>query len=150
MRIAKTPHASNRRRRGSAMVETALVFTAALTMILFIVDMGRLLLIQQFASERARVAARNAVVNNWNSTAVANYVAYGTTTAPSGNPPGFLGLTPSQVTLTTYADSGIGDGRYSVTVQGGALFTWIPYMGGTYNAPSVTATAAVQSRGATN
>ena len=136
--------------RGAALVETALVFTAALSMILFIVDMGRILLTQQFITERARVAARAAVVNSWDSTAVANYVAYGTTTAPSGTPAGLLGLSPNDVTLNTIADSGVGDARYQVTVQGVALFTWIPYIAGKYNAPSVTATAPVQSLGATN
>ena len=136
--------------RGAAMVETALVFMVALSMIVFIVDMGRILLTQQFIAERARVAVRAAVVNNWSSTGVANYVAYGTTTAPDGGGPGFLGLTPSEVTLNTYADSGIGDARYQVTVQGVPLFTWIPYMSGRYNAPYVTATAPVQSQGATN
>lgn len=141
-----------KRQRGAALVETALVFLTALAMILFIVDMGRILLTQQFIAERARVAVRNAVVNNWDSTAVANYVVYGTTTAPSGGgtPSGFFGLTPSEVSLDTHADSGIGDGRYQVTVQGVPLFTWIPYIAGRYTAPSVIATAPIQSLGASN
>src|SRR5690348_8964058 len=98
---------AKKRQRGAALVETALVFTVTLGMILFIVDMGRVLLMQQYVTERARVAVRNAVVNNWDSTAVANYVAYASATAPSGGGPGFLGLTPSELTSTTYADSGI-------------------------------------------
>jgi Flp pilus assembly protein TadG len=138
------------RQRGAALVETALVFTAALSMIVFIVDMGRILLTQQFVAERARVGVRNAVVNNWDSTAVANYVVYGTTTAPSGGGAGFLGLTTSEVTFNTIADSGIGDARYQVIVSGVPLFTWIPYMAGRYTAPTVTATAPLQSQGTTN
>jgi Flp pilus assembly protein TadG len=138
------------RQRGAALVETALVFTAALSMIVFIVDMGRILLTQQFVAERARVGVRNAVVNNWDSTAVANYVVYGTTTAPSGGGAGFLGLTTSEVTFNTIADSGIGDSRYQVIVSGVPLFTWIPYMAGRYTAPTVTATAPLQSQGTTN
>src|SRR5260370_33871859 len=133
-----------RRQRGAALVETALVFTAALSMIVFIVDMGRILLTQQFVAERARVGLRNAVVNNWDSTAVANYVVYGTTTAPSGGGAGFLGLMPSEVTLNTFADSGIGDARYQVIVQVVPLFTWIPYMAVPYTALPITATAPVQ------
>lgn len=143
---------SNRkkRQRGAALIETALVFTVALAMIVFIVDMGRVLLTQQFISERARVAVRSAVVNNWNSTSVANYVVYGSTSAPTGNPPGYMGMTTSDVTFTSYADSGIGDARYQVTIQGVPLFTWVPYIAGQYNAPPVIATAPVQSQGATN
>ena len=142
-----------KRQRGSALVETALIFTTAISMILFIVDMGRILLWQQFIGERARVGARNAVVNNWDSTAVKNYVVYGSTTAPdsqNGTPGGFLGLLPSQVTLTKVADTGIGDGRYKVQVSGVPIVTWIPYMSGQYTLPAVTATMAVQSQGATN
>ena len=142
--------AGKKRQRGAALVETALVFTAVLSMIVFIVDMGRILLTQQFVAERARVGVRNAVVNNWDSTAVANYVVYGTTTAPSGGGGGFLGLTPSEVTLNTIPDSGIGDGRYQVIVSGVPMFTWIPYMAGRYTAPTVMAAAPIQSQGATN
>ena len=136
--------------RGSALVETALVFTAAVSMIVLIVDMGRILLTQQFIAERARVGVRNAVVNNWDSTSLQNYVVYGSTTAPDGRGAGIMGLTTSEVALTTYADSGIGDARYQVTVSGVPLLTWIPYMAGRYTAPTIIATAPVQSQGATN
>jgi Flp pilus assembly protein TadG len=139
-----------KRQRGAAMVEGALIFMTAMAMILFIVDMGRMLLWEQFIAERARVGVRNAVVNNWDSTAVANYVVYGSTTAPSGQTSGFLGLTPSEVTLTKYADSGVGDARYQVKVTNVAVFTWIPYMYGQYTLPTVLATMPVQSQGATN
>jgi Flp pilus assembly protein TadG len=144
--------ARRKRQRGAALVETALVFTATVSMIVFIVDMGRILLTQQFISERARVGVRNAVVNNWDATAVANYVAYGTTTTPAGGTgtSGYMGLTATEVTLTTYPDSGIGDARYQVTVSGVPMFTWIPYMAGKYTAPTIIATAPVQSQGATN
>ena len=145
-------HKENRRtrQRGSAMLETALVFTLLLTMILFIVDMGRVLLTQQFISERARVGARNAALNNWTATDVANFVVYNSTTAPPGGGPGYLGLLPSQVSLTQFADSGNNDARYKVTVQGVPLFTWVPYLAGRYTAPTITATMPVQSQGATN
>ncbi|HWY46492.1 MAG TPA: TadE/TadG family type IV pilus assembly protein [Bryobacteraceae bacterium] len=139
-----------KRQRGAALVETALVFTAALSMIVFIVDMGRILLTQQYISERAQAAVRSAVVNNWDSTSVKNYVVYGSTTAPDGGGAGLMGLTTSEVSFNSIADSGIGDARYQVTVSGVPLLTWIPYMAGRYTAPTVIATAPVQSQGATN
>jgi hypothetical protein len=142
--------ARKKSQRGAALVETALVFTSALGMIVFIVDMGRILLTQQFISERARVGVRNAVVNNWNATSVQNYVVYGTTSAPDGGGAGYFGLTTSEVNFSSIPDSGIGDARYQVTVSGVPLFTWIPYMAGRYTAPTVIATAPVQSQGATN
>ena len=137
--------------RGAALVETALVLVTLLGMILFIMDMGRILLLQQFITERAREGARHAVVNNWDATAVKNYVVYGTTTAPqAGGSSGFLGLTPSQVTLTNISDSGIGDGRYQVTVSGFSLLVFIPFMAGTFTTPAITVTAPTASLGATN
>ena len=131
------------------MVETALVFTTLLGMVLFILDMGRMLLWQQFFMERARQGARNAVVNNWDQTALRNFVCYNNTTAPDGNPPGFLGLLPSQVTLTKLADSGVNDARYKVSIQGVTLFMWIPGIAGQYTMPPVIATMPVGSAGAT-
>ena len=151
--------AKRRRQRGAALVETALVLTTLLGMILFIVDMGRILLIQQFIGERARVGVRSAVVNNWTASQVANFVVYGSpgsaqnsggNNQSSSQQPGFLGLLPSQVTFTSYPDSGIGDARYKVSVSGVPLFTWIPFIAGQYNSPTVTATMPVQSLGATN
>ena len=146
----KTQAKAKNKQRGAALVETALVFTAALSMIVFIINMGQILLTQQFIAERARVGARNAVVNNWDSTAVRNYVVYGSTTAPSGGGAGYMGLTTSEVTFTSVADSGIGDARYQVTISGVPLTSWIPYMAKSFTAPTVTATAPVQSQGATN
>ena len=131
------------------MVETALVFTTLLGMVLFILDMGRMLLWQQFFMERAREGARYAVVNNWDQTALRNFVCYNNTTAPDGNPPGFLGLLPSQVTLTKLADSGANDARYQVSIQGVTLFMWIPGIAGQYTMPKVIATMPVGSAGAT-
>ena len=142
--------ARKKSQRGAALVETALVFTAALAMIVIIVDMGRILLTQQYVSQRAQAAARSAVVNNWDQAAVQNYLVYGSTAAPDGGGAGLMGLTTSQVAFNTVADTGIGDGRYQVVVSGVPMFTWIPYMAGKYYAPTVTATAPVQSQGAIN
>jgi Flp pilus assembly protein TadG len=42
----------NKKQKGSSMLETALVLLTLLAMIIFIMDMGRILLMQQFLSER--------------------------------------------------------------------------------------------------
>src|SRR3954452_9365566 len=101
---------SQRRRkkqRGATIVETALILLVLLSMITFVMDMGRFLLIQQYITERARDAARMAAVNNWNQTTVANYFAYGSTTAPAGgtSTPGVLGLLPSNLAYSTVGTS---------------------------------------------
>ena len=141
-----------KRQRGAAMVETALVFLVTLSMIIFIMDMGRVLLTQQVIADRAQAGVRMAVVNNWDATEVANYVAYGSTTTPESgsSTPGLMGIAASEVTLTTYADTGIGDARYKVKVRCVPFFTFIPSLAGSFHAPTVVATAPVQSLGATN
>jgi Flp pilus assembly protein TadG len=146
------PHEStrNRRRRGAAMLETALVLTTLVSMIVFIMDMGRLLLIQQFITERARVTVRAAVVNNWTSNSAANFFCYSSTSAPSGDTstPGYLGLLPSQVSYQALGSSTASDYRLQITVSGVPLVTFIPFISGTYTAAPITVTMPAQSLGA--
>jgi hypothetical protein len=132
------------------MVETALVMITVLAMIIFAMDMGRILLLQQFISERARATVRSAVVNNWDATATKNYLVYNSATAPTGNPPGYLGLLTSQVSYQVLGTSGAPDYRLQVKVTGVPVFTWIPYIAGQYTLAPVVATMPAQSLGATN
>lgn len=141
-----------RTQSGGVMVESALILTTVLMMILFIMDTGRMLLSQQFFAERARMGARYAAVNNWTSTMTANFVCYNSTTAPSGQAPvaGMLGLLPSQVTVAQLGTQGTPDYRIQVTIQGVPMFSWVPGMAGMYVAPPAVASMPVQSLGATN
>ena len=113
-------------------------------------SLGRILLIQQFITERARATVRSAVVNNWTSTATQNYLVYNSTTAPSGGGAGFLGLQTSNVTYQTLGTSGNPDYMIQVKVSGVPAVTWIPYISGTYTLAPITATMPAQSLGATN
>jgi Flp pilus assembly protein TadG len=149
---ATRTHCRTRRQRGAVFVEAALVLTTLLCMMIFIMDMGRLLMMQQFCVERARAAVRSAVVNNWDSAKTANFACYNTTTAPGGNTstPGLLGLLPSQVTYQTLGTAGASNYRLQVTIKGVPMFTWIPYIAGKYTAAPAIATLPAQSLGATN
>lgn len=134
------------------MLEGALVMMTVLAIVVFVMDMGRMLLLQQFFTERARTTVRNAVVSNWDQTSVKNFACYNSTSAPSGGTttPGYLGLLPSQVTYTVTGDSGINDARAQVKISGVPMFSFIPGMSGTYTAAPVVASMPVQSQGATN
>ena len=138
------------KRKGSVNVESALVLLTFLAMMIFIMDMGRILLIQQFISERARATVRNAVVNNWDATATKNFLVYNSTTAPNSGGSGYLGLLTTQVAYQTLGVSGASDYRLQVRVSGVPAITWIPYLAGTYTLAPITATAPAQSLGATN
>ena len=113
-------------------------------------DMGRILLIQQFITERTRATVRNAVVNNWSATATKNYLVYNSTTAPGGGGAGFLGLQTSNVTYQTLGTSGAPDYMLQVKVSGVSAVTWIPYISKTYTLAPITAAMPAQSLGATN
>jgi hypothetical protein len=136
--------------KGSSLMEGTLVVFTMVMMIIFVLDMGRILLLQQFITERARATVRSAVVNNWSSAATKNYLVYNSTTAPNGGGSGYLGLQTSQVTAQTLGTSGAADYRLQVKVSGVPVLTWIPYIAGTYTLAPIVVTMPAQSLGATN
>ena len=148
----RSPRNTARRKnqKGANILESALVLLTMLGMILFIMDMGRILLIQQFITERARAAVRSAVVNNWSATATKNYLVYNSTTAPNGGGAGFLGLQTSNVTYQTLGTSGTPDYMIQVKVSGIQATTWIPYISGAYTLAPITFAMPAQSLGAVN
>ena len=153
MNSRRSPSRQPRKRRGEAgatIVESALVLITMLGMILFIMDMGRMLLMQQYITERTRATVRAAVVNNWTATQVANFLVYNNITAPSGGGAGFLGLTTSEVSYSALGTAGTSDYRLQVQVSNVPMLTWIPFMAGSYTAPTVVATYSAQSLGATD
>lgn len=135
-------------RRGQALIESALVLIAYFSMLIFILDMGRLLVTQQFLSDRARSGARWAALNTWDPTAVANMVCYNTATAPEGSSTGLFGLTPSMVAASRSGTSGNWDYRVIVTIQNYPMFMLIPYISGKYVAPPITVAVPVGAAGA--
>jgi Flp pilus assembly protein TadG len=136
--------------KGAAMLETALVLLTLLFMIIFIMDMGRILLMQQYITERARATVRSAVVNNWDATATKNYLVYNSTTAPNGGGAGFMGLQTTQVSYQTLGTAGAPDYRLQVKVSNVPALVFIPYIAGTYTLAPIVATLPAQSLGSTN
>ena len=137
----------NVREKGAAMVEGALVMLSLLAMLLFIMDMGRILLMEQYIAYRAEATVRQAAVNNWTSADAQNYLVYNDT---SGSGPGLMGLTASEVSYTTVGTSGAPDYMVQVTVSGVPAFEWIPFIAGRLALPSVVVTAPAQSLGTAN
>ncbi len=135
-----------RNQRGQTILESALVLIAVISMLLFIIDMGRLLFLQQYFAERARAGARWASVNTYDATSIKNYVAYNSTT---GSGTGLFGLSPSNVSVTPLPNS-TNPTTIQVTISGYQTIRLIPYIAGSFTSPAVTAVAPVQSLGATN
>jgi hypothetical protein len=133
------------------MVETALVLTTVVCMILFILDMGRILLFDQFFGERVRVAARSAAVRTYDAAAIKNYLCYNSLTAPGGdtNSPGYFGLRPALVNVQRLGTPGRWDDRIRVTIQDYPAVTVIPGFSGSFKLKPVSATIPVASLGST-
>jgi Flp pilus assembly protein TadG len=150
MKTAVTRKRNRERQKGAGMVESALVLLVMLSMIVFITDMGRILLLEQYITERARSTVRNAVVNNWDATKAKNYLVYNSTTAPGGGGAGFMGLQTSQVTYQTLGTAGTWDYRLQVKVSGVPALVLTPRIAGSYTLPPIVATLPAQSLGVTN
>lgn len=133
------------------MMETALVFTSMLSILLFIVDIGRVLMVRQFFAERVRNGARTAAVVNYDATAIKNYICYNSFTAPAGGTStlGYMGITPSNVNVQRLGTAGNWDDRIKISIQGYRISTWVPMLANTFTLPAVTATIPVGALGST-
>ena len=141
-------HSSSR--KGQALVESALVLLTYLSMLIFILDMGRFLAAQQYLTERARSGARYAATNTWDSAAIANYICYNDPTPREGSPAGLFGLAPSMIAATHAGTAGTWDYRVVVTIQNYPMFLLTPFIAGKYAAPPITVTTPVGAAGAVN
>ncbi len=155
MTLKSTANDRRKNQKGANILESALVFLTMMGMLLFILDMGRILLIQQFITERTRAAVRGAVVNNWTAAQVKNYLVYNSTTAPGGGGAGFLGLQTSNVTCQPVSCQPLAatvdpEQMLQVKVSGVSAVEWIPYISGTYTLAPITAAMPGQSLGTTN
>lgn len=135
--------------KGSALVEGAFVLLLTFSMLIFIIDMGRFLLIQEYIAERARMTVRKAAVNNWTTTQVKNFLVYSDPSTATLTGAGPLGLLPSQVAYTTLGTSGTPNYRLQVRVSGVSASLFIPRLAGVRALPTVVATAPAQSLGLT-
>ncbi len=131
------------------MVEGVFVLLMTFSMLLFIIEMGRFLLIQEYIAERARLTVRKASVNNWTATQVKNFLVYSNPSTATLTAPGPLGLLPSQVTYATLGTAGTPNYRLQVRVSGVSASIFIPRMARNRSLPTVVATAPAQSLGLT-
>jgi hypothetical protein len=135
---------SNRRRRGSALIETGFIFTTFAFLLVGAFDFGQFLFIHQALVERARSAARWGLVNDpTNTTAIQNMVLYNQSTQPSGAS-GYFGLTSSMVTVSN-PGSGTSDNRIVILISSYSYIILSPYIGGTYMGPNINVVQPVGS-----
>lgn len=95
-----------RRRAGQSLVESTLVLTAFLGLLLGIVAVGESLFVKEALADRARMAARWGALNPYDPAAIRRVVLYGTDTPAPGESP-FFGLTRAEVNVSNPGCPGV-------------------------------------------
>jgi hypothetical protein len=110
-----------------------------------ICDVGQVLFIHQFLTERVRNAARYGAITEYDQTAIQNMVLYNSPAAPTdGSGPAF-NLTPSMITVQRLA-AGTTDDRITVTVVNYPFTFVTPFIAGAMRGLPITASLPYEER----
>jgi hypothetical protein len=96
----RLPLIRNRRQKGAAFVETALVLGIFLFVLIGIVDFAQILHVHQALVERTRSVARDGAILGLTEAEIRNLIIYGQRESPSQESPplaGYMRLTPSHL-----------------------------------------------------
>ncbi|MGB6943650.1 MAG: TadE family protein [Bryobacteraceae bacterium] len=85
--------------KGQSLVESALILTAFMGLLLGMASIGQLLFVRQTLADRARVAARWGALESYDAAAIRRLVLFGTAT-PAPGQQAFFGLAPSAVEVS--------------------------------------------------
>jgi hypothetical protein len=103
-----------RKQAGQSLVESALILTAFMGLLLAMIGIGQLVFIRQTLADRARMAARWGALNSYDADAIRRVVLFGTASPDPGQSP-FLGLTPAAVDVSNPGCPGL-NCRVSVAI----------------------------------
>jgi Flp pilus assembly protein TadG len=126
--------ASAKARKGSVMVESALIFLVFFSMLIGAFDFGQFLFVHQALVERTRFAARwGAIHDPTDLDSISNMVRFNQPTA-GGTP--YFNLT-SQNVIVTNPGLGSDDYRLNVQVSGYSYAILSLYIAGNYKGPMI-------------
>ena len=136
------------KRRGSTLVESSIVLTLFLVILIGVLDAGQILFFHQFLTARVREGARWASVNTYEAAGIRNVVAYNSTT-PAPGAVGLFGLNTSMVQVNRYG-AGTASDRVEVKISGYRLRFLSPWLAGVFTPGPFSAVAPVESAGVAN
>jgi Flp pilus assembly protein TadG len=124
--------------RGSTILELSFIFLIFFSLLMGAFDFGQFLFLHQALVERARSAARWALLTSPppTNTEVQNMVLYGQSTAGTN---GYFGLTSSTVTVTQ-SNANTWNWRISVLISNYPYKMFSPYIAGSYTGPNISVT----------
>ncbi len=132
--------------RGSALLESTLVLLVFTVTLLEILDVGQFMFFQAMLMDRARAAARYAQVSTFDTSAIANVVAYNDPAGGSGT--GLFGLSTSMVTVNRY-DAGLSTDRIEIVISNFPLAFEGPMLLANFSSRTFRAVMPVGGMGAT-
>jgi Flp pilus assembly protein TadG len=139
------------RRKAATMVETALVFTAFMMLIVGSIDLGVAVFRYHVLSDAARIGVRKAIVHGSNASSSWNGGPWGTTTygpkaandsdvKAQAIAPYLVGMDTSKVNVTISWPDGSNAPEKKVTVT--LSTTWTPILGFIFGSPTYTLSAS--------
>ena len=133
-----------RNQRGSAIVESGLILTVFLTMLIGIVDFGQFLFVHQTLVERARGGMRWGVVRAFNEQSIKNVILYNNPAGGGGNDgtparPPLFGLSTSNLVVQQVGANS--ERRLRVVVTGYRIPVLSPWIARTLNGRDIVMTA---------
>lgn len=120
------------RRKGSAMLESALVLTVFVFVLVGIVDFAQILYVHQSLTQRVRGVARDAVVEMLTEEQIRERIVYGNQPPDREDgimPAGFMGLKMQNV-KAEILDRTYNEQRLKVEVNGVPITVVLPFTGG--------------------
>jgi len=88
-----------RKQAGQSLIESALILTAFMGLIVGMAGIGQLLFVRETLADRARMAARWGALNSYDPAAIRSMVLFGTADAAPGQT-AFFGLAPAAVEVS--------------------------------------------------
>lgn len=117
------------RRKGSALIEGAMVMSLFLLLTISVVDLGHFLYQQHALVEHTRAAVRAGVVKSLTSEQIASMVVFGSPQKPDNTNLGFQGLRLENVDVKLL-DRGTEEQRVVVRIRGLKRQTMTPFLAG--------------------
>jgi len=105
-----------RRSRGQSLVETTLILTAFMGLLVGMIAVGQVLFMREALVDRVHDAARWGAMNPFDAAAIRNVVLYGTS-SPNGSATPFVGLAEPDVVVSNPGCPGM-DCRVTVAIPG--------------------------------
>jgi hypothetical protein len=122
--------------KGSALVESALILSVFLFMVVAVLDFAQFLFIHQSLVESTRKAARYGIVNEFNAAAIQNIVLYDSPTINQGAQPKFN--MKSSMVVVERLSPGAAEDRIQVTIRNFPFQVYTPLVSGTVHALPIT------------